>query len=1468
MQKRIKKLASFCLSAIMLLISFPAGQVAFADGTSVSYTHSVMWNSTGTPKSAVVDDCYFTYEYGTNGTYQLMAKYWSGKTLANWAQGWGWSDSVGSYPGLNNWFIGADSGNSRDGVINFHSAKSGAVTVSATDVYASGTGTQYLMIVQRRNSDYYPVYPTAGAFEWQNITSTKINVSASTTVNAGDELLFIVRAANQIVAINPTVTFTGEDGTAVADSSFTPWGGIKEGTNYQTGWYAYQNKNPYYDSPWTFMHGKDGNFSKMTNYITTNGTPNYWAAVKDYQDPAGAYIKISEQGAGINDWAVTSFKMASDGYIVGGSNVSLTLTGKSATGVTYDNGSSQEDTSNVQSNADFMVVLKNSEGKYYPVYPVAGAWQWKTISKDDSVEINFRTAYRSGDELLYIVKPEYIEPDHITNINPTEITIQPSLYFSDTVSTYPDTSEFTDFPGNYYYDENNRVQDIAMTSAVVSNDTSDAKYLPENRFFEATPRIAVTAGGRLFTTVTSGGEDEGPLNYSLALYSDDDGETWNNAFALNHTSDLVRVFDATLFSAPNGELWVFYNQSYLHSDGREGVWIVKCTNPDTENVSELNWTSPVRLCNGILVHAPTVLSSGRILMTGEVICFSDSPYNYLPDDRCNTVYELSADGLTATPIAKLTVPDRNYTEAVIVERNNGVLWFLARRAWGKEIGSAVSEDGGYTWTAVTDSGIKNPSSKFDIIRLNSGNLLLLNHYNFTVRDHITAMISRDDGATWEGFLSIDERSYASYPDVTQGADGRIYVVYDRDRYNAKEVLIASFTEEDVLAGTPSETTVLKHVFDKAMGIPDTAKYGHGGMFADSDLSGAYSINHSGSYFSYEVGNNGVFEPMNQYVENQWWKAWTYNGADPKVSSWFLSGSSEKSGAIIWHPAAAGKVTITSSQPLETDAQGRTAEFMVVQKRNNNFYPIYPTAGEFEWKTVAYTNETFPEINTTVAADDEILFIVRSENQIIKLSPQITYYKNQGTQLSDELFTAWQEVPADTSAMYLHSDMFAKSETGAATSNFVDGAYFSYEYGVDGTFYPMASRRSTDWSGSPWCWTTENESYPWVAHWNIAAAKGLDGVISWHAGADGKVTVTSASKISASAEQGSQLMILQKRNDSYYPIYPAAGEFEWKTVTTEEDLPTITADVKTGDEIVFVVRSEADGIILINPCVRFNEGAAEDDARIFMPWQKRDKIVVACVGDSITCGVGASDRSKTSYPEILQGVLGDDYYVINFGSSGATLSDATDYSYKSREYYRASMASNANMVIIMLGTNDCADSFWDNETITAAKHKESLVSLVANYKSLETNPTVVLMNFPTMYGNAEEGHSAEHQAALLQATEEAATDSGCKLIDIRTFTENHEDWFADALHPNDNGYAQIGAFVAEELKKDFAGDVNGDGVTDLRDLIRLKKYLANIKTVVSPYFANLNEDTVIDSSDLVLLRRLLLKCQDFFGGASQ
>jgi acyl-CoA thioesterase I len=52
--------------------------------------------------------------------------------------------------------------------------------------------------------------------------------------------------------------------------------------------------------------------------------------------------------------------------------------------------------------------------------------------------------------------------------------------------------------------------------------------------------------------------------------------------------------------------------------------------------------------------------------------------------------------------------------------------------------------------------------------------------------------------------------------------------------------------------------------------------------------------------------------------------------------------------------------------------------------------------------------------------------------------------------------------------------------------------------------------------------------------------------------------------------------------------------------------------------------------------------------------------IACVGDSTTEGYGLACQSKTSYPVVLDSLLGPGYSVLNLGRSATTLRKKGDF----------------------------------------------------------------------------------------------------------------------------------------------------------------------------------------------------------------
>jgi len=347
-------------------------------------------------------------------------------------------------------------------------------------------------------------------------------------------------------------------------------------------------------------------------------------------------------------------------------------------------------------------------------------------------------------------------------------------------------------------------QDVALQAPAI-NTAPGPEYRDELRAFQGIPGIERAGNGRLWATWYSGGTREGPLNYVLLATSEDDGATWSPPLLAIDPPGDVRAFDPCLWIDPGGRLWLFWAQGYSHWDGRAGVWAIVAGNPGG---ARPEWSAPRRLCNGIMMNKPLVASSGEWLLPAAIWglppnVMQESYGRPTPDESGSNVVSSQDQGATWHLLGGVDVPERACDEHMVVERRDGSLWMLVRTKYG--IGESVSTDGGSTWSAGRPSSIAHiPAARFYIRRLLSGRLLLVKHNppNGKSRSHLTAYLSDDDGETWYGGLVVDERDGVSYPDGVQGPDGTVYLVYDYQRKGAKQILMATFAEEDVSRGTP------------------------------------------------------------------------------------------------------------------------------------------------------------------------------------------------------------------------------------------------------------------------------------------------------------------------------------------------------------------------------------------------------------------------------------------------------------------------------------------------------------------------------------------------------------------------------------------------------------------------------------------------------------------------------------------
>lgn len=350
-----------------------------------------------------------------------------------------------------------------------------------------------------------------------------------------------------------------------------------------------------------------------------------------------------------------------------------------------------------------------------------------------------------------------------------------------------------------------RVADFALIPPVL-NTSPLPQYDYDKLDYGMTIGIERTPKGRLWACWVAGGDS--PKAFFVLATSDDDGATWSKPRLVvdAHSKELPTdrsVLVGNLWTDPLGRLWLIFDQSMGMFDGRAGVWMAMCENPDAEKPT---WSAPRRIWHGVTLNKPTVLANGEWMLPisldqREGFGPFKGQFKELDPLRGANVFVSTDKGETWQRRGAATFPNPDWHEHMVVERKDSSLWMLARTRTG--IMETTSRDGGRTWSPPADSAIKQPVARFHIRRLASGKLLLVKHGDkvdaHEGRVQLSAWLSDDDGKTWRGGLILDERKGISYPDGFQAPDGTIYISYDRNRATDGEILLARFTEADVLA---------------------------------------------------------------------------------------------------------------------------------------------------------------------------------------------------------------------------------------------------------------------------------------------------------------------------------------------------------------------------------------------------------------------------------------------------------------------------------------------------------------------------------------------------------------------------------------------------------------------------------------------------------------------------------------------
>ncbi len=186
--------------------------------------------------------------------------------------------------------------------------------------------------------------------------------------------------------------------------------------------------------------------------------------------------------------------------------------------------------------------------------------------------------------------------------------------------------------------------------------------------------------------------------------------------------------------------------------------------------------------------------------------------------------------------------------------------------------------------------------------------------------------------------------------------------------------------------------------------------------------------------------------------------------------------------------------------------------------------------------------------------------------------------------------------------------------------------------------------------------------------------------------------------------------------------------------------------------------------------------------------------VACIGNSITDGMGIDMSEVYGYPAVLQRLLGKNYNVKNFGVSARTLMNKGDLPYMKEQAWADAQAFQPNIVVIKLGTNDSKDYNW----IHGADYGADLQKMVDTLRALPSKPQIYVCS-PIPAARIWGISDSVIVNGEIPAIKRVVKKNKLAYIDLHTEFKPTEGLMQrDGIHPTDKGAAQLAKIIAAHI----------------------------------------------------------------------
>lgn len=210
----------------------------------------------------------------------------------------------------------------------------------------------------------------------------------------------------------------------------------------------------------------------------------------------------------------------------------------------------------------------------------------------------------------------------------------------------------------------------------------------------------------------------------------------------------------------------------------------------------------------------------------------------------------------------------------------------------------------------------------------------------------------------------------------------------------------------------------------------------------------------------------------------------------------------------------------------------------------------------------------------------------------------------------------------------------------------------------------------------------------------------------------------------------------------------------------------------------------------------------------------DKTRILCFGDSLTFGYDPDNGGRfpedARWPMVLQEVLGDGYRIVEEGQGGRTIAsdDPAEGEKNGSLYIVPCLESHAplDLVIIMLGTNDCKRKFGYSAADVAGEMEQFLQKVISlNHFKYQDRFGILLISPPVisehiLNSELEEIFCFEHagkvSAGLAAKYKALAERFGCLFMDAAEYVGTCE---TDGVHLDTEGQRTLGKAAAAYVR---------------------------------------------------------------------